>query len=197
MPTAGCDPIGIIEAIRASRLAKAGLSGSYAFADCELGRRVLALVLSGRGAYLWGEPGRGKTYAAACAVRLHAGRSMSGPVSARIVGVPALLDALRSGYDTRGTMRPDVMGAAVRVPLLALDDLGAEHPTPWSMEVLTRLVDARVVAGLPTVVTSNYSVGEIRDLWGGMAGKRIASRLAGACERIEVGGPDRRLGDVL
>ena len=48
--------------------------------------------------------------------------------------------------------------------------------------------------GLPTIVTSNYRIGQIRDLWGGMAGKRVASRLAGACRAIEVKGQDRRLG---
>ena len=79
------------------------------------------------------------------------------------------------------------------MPLLALDDLGAECPTEWAVETLSSLIDARTAAGLPTVVTSNYRIGQVRDLWGGMAGKRVASRLAGACECIEVTGPDRRL----
>ena len=61
------------------------------------------------------------------------------------------------------------------------------------MSTLTGLIDARTAEGLPTIVTSNYSLGQLRDLWGGMPGARIASRLGGACERIEVTGPDRRL----
>lgn len=83
---------------------------------------------------------------------------------------------------------------AERYRLLALDDLGAERPTEWAIETLTRLIDTRVAEGLPTIVTSNYRIGQIRDLWGGMAGKRVASRLAGACRPIEVKGQDRRLG---
>lgn len=55
------------------------------------------------------------------------------------------------------------------------------------------LIDARVASGLPTIVTSNFSLGELRDRWGGMPGMRIASRLGGACERIQMGGVDRRL----
>ena len=41
--------------------------------------------------------------------------------------------------------------------------------------------------------SSNFSLGELRDRWGGMPGMRIASRLGGACERIQMGGVDRRL----
>ena len=158
--------------IRASRLRKAGLAGAYASADCEEGRRVYGLVERGRGAYLWGAPGRGKTYAAACAVRLRV--EADG----------------RSGYDG-GDRR--ALERAERYGLLALDDLGAERPTEWAVETLTRLIDARTTRGLPTIVTSNLKLSELRSAWGGISGARVASRLAGACERIEFTGPDRRL----
>ena len=51
-----------LEQAMASRLRKAGLVGRYASARSELGDRVLALVRSGAGAYLWGLPGRGRTF---------------------------------------------------------------------------------------------------------------------------------------
>lgn len=105
-----------------------------------------------------------------------------------------LLDEVRDGYDG-GDRRALERYWSIR--LLALDDVGAERPTDWAVETLTTLLDARTAEGLPTVVTSNYSLGRLRDLWGGVAGARVASRLAGACERIEVDGPDRRIADVL
>lgn len=189
MPTANCDLAAVMARVRASKLRKAGLVGMYAKADSDLGRRVYALAASGRGAYLWGEPGVGKTHAAACAVRMFSDRGGR----AKLVTAKALLDAVKAGYDRSDTIRTDALGSAARLPLLALDDLGAERPTPWAMELLTGLIDERTARGLPTVVTSNYSVGQLRDLWGGMEGKRVASRLAGSCERIEVAGPDRRI----
>ena len=79
------------------------------------------------------------------------------------------------------------------MPLLALDDLGLERRTDWGVEEISALIDGRTAAGLPTVITSNYSLGELATLWGGVDGARAASRIAGACERIAVGGPDRRL----
>lgn len=175
----------------ASALRRAGLRGPYARADCDLGRRVHALASEGRGAYLWGEPGTGKTWAAACAVRLavEAAGFPDAP-AARLVTAKRLLDEVREGYDG-GDRR--ALERAERVALLALDDLGAERPTEWAIETLTRLLDTRASEGLPTVVTSNYRIGRLRDLWGGMAGKRVASRLAGACEPVEVAGPDLRI----
>ena len=194
--TACCDPelAAILEGLAASRLRAAGLRGRYASADSGLGRRVWGLARQGRGAYLWGEPGTGKTWAAACAVRLAVEEAVEeAPLfpDARLVSAADLLAEVREGFDggDRGAL-----SRACRVGLLALDDLGAERPTPWAVETLTRLVDARASAGLPTVVTSNLRVGRLRDRLGGVEGKRLASRLAGACEAIEVAGPDRRLG---
>lgn len=186
MSTACCELDAVLARARASRMAKCGLAGAYASADSELGRRVYALARSGRGAYLWGEPGTGKTHAAACAVRMFSERGSR----ARLVTAKRLLDEVRAGYDGGDG---DALARAERVPLLALDDLGAERPTEWAVEQLSGLIDARTARGLPTVLTSNYRVGALRDLWGGMAGKRVASRLAGACECIEVAGPDRRI----
>ena len=173
-----------------SRLSKAGLRGVYMRARSDVGERVCALVESGRGAYLWGEPGRGKTYAAAHAVRVAVESSRGSKLPAKLVSAKHLLDSIRDGFN--GGDR-DALRRAEAVPLLALDDLGAERTTDWAIETLGSLIDARTAEGLPTIVTSNYSLGQLRELWGGMPGARIASRLGGACERIEVTGPDRRL----
>lgn len=169
-----------------SRLRKAGLRGGYAEADSEEGRAAFERFRQGRGTYLYGLPGRGKTHAAACCVRLAV---MQGR-SAKLTTAKALLDDVKAEYDGGGT---GALKRAERYELLALDDLGMERPTDWAMETLTGLIDARVAEGLPTVITSNYSLGELRDRWGGMPGSRIASRIAGACERVEVAGDDRRL----
>lgn len=174
-----------------SRLRKAGLRGDYMHARSEIGERVCELVEGGRGAYLWGEPGRGKTWAAAHAVRVAVERSRGARTPAKLMSTKGLLDQIKAGFDRRSDS--DALAMAERVPLLALDDLGAERPTDWAIETLTGLIDARTAEGLPTIVTSNYSLGQLRGLWGGMPGARIASRLGGACERIEVTGPDRRL----
>lgn len=180
----------LVRKTRESRLRKAGLRGVYMHARSDVGERVCRLVDQGRGAYLWGEPGRGKTYAAAHAVRVAVERGGAGSTPAKLLSAKQLLDSIRDGFN--GGDR-DALRRSERVPLLALDDLGAERPTDWAIETLTGLIDARTAEGLPTIVTSNYSLGQLREVWGGMPGARIASRIGGACERIEVTGHDRRL----
>lgn len=188
--TADSELAEVLSQAMASRLRKAGLVGRYASARSELGERVLGLVRSGVGAYLWGKPGRGKTWAAAHVVReVVEGSAPHGRVPARLVTAKALLDMVRDGFNggDRGAL-----ARLERVPVLALDDLGAETVTPFSVETLTSLLDARYAEGLPTVVTSNLSLGELHRLWGGNSGARVASRIAGMCERIEVAGEDGR-----
>lgn len=111
-------------------------------------------------------------------------------MSAKLVTAKDLLDTVREGY---GTGDSDVIRFARRYDLLALDDLGLERPTPWVMETLSGLIDSRVKDGLPTIVTSNYALGELGRLWGGIEGARLVSRLGGACEPVEMAGGDRRL----
>lgn len=172
--------------IAGSRKRSAGLRGGYLGADSPEGRACFERFEAGRGTYLWGPPGRGKTWAAACCVRLAVERRRR----ARLVTAKALLDEVKAEWDggEKGTLE-----RAEGYDLLALDDLGMERPTGWAIETLTGLIDARTAAGLPTVYTSNYSTGQLRDLWGGVQGDRVASRIAGTCERVEMTGPDRRL----
>lgn len=171
---------------RQSRLHKAGLFGPYMQADSAEGRAAYDRCSEGRGTYLFGPPGVGKTHAAACCVRLalEAGRK------AKLAKSVDLLEAVKAGFDGGWGGALDYAKAC---DLLAVDDLGMERPTEWAMETLSALVDHRTSRGLPTVVTSNYPLGELRNRWGGMEGNRLVSRIAGACERVEMRGADRRL----
>lgn len=172
---------------------KAGLAGRYLDAECDLGEELVSMLDSGRGAYLFGKPGRGKTYAAAHAVRVAVERGFErgkARGAAKLVTTKRLLDDIRSGYD--GGDR-DAIERAEGVGLLVLDDFGAERLTDWAIETLTRILDTRSFAGLPVIVTSNYPLGALRDVWGEVPGARVASRIGGMCEVREVTGDDRRL----
>jgi DNA replication protein DnaC len=90
-----------------------------------------------------------------------------------------LLQEMRDAF--RAGRRPAVTARAARVPVLVLDDLGAERVTDWSREELASLVERRYGAGLPTIVTTNYDLDELVERLGhddSVVGERIASRLA-------------------
>lgn len=170
-------------------LRKAGLAGDYAKADCELGRRLYSMAMQGQGAYLFGSFGTGKTYAAACAVR---GFVLNGK-RAKLTTTTALLQSIRDEFGDNRRDANVAFNRAKMYDLLALDDFGMEKRTEWSIEQLEALLNARYETGKPTIITSNYRVGELRDMWGKVPGGRLASRICGMCERIEVTGEDRRL----
>jgi len=58
------------------------------------------------------------------------------------------------------------------VPLLVLDDLGAESSTVWAEEKLYQFIVHRHEARIPTVITSAAALSELED-----SKSRIASRL--------------------
>ncbi|MCH8814836.1 MAG: ATP-binding protein [Chloroflexi bacterium] len=107
-----------------------------------------------------GSTGRGKT-------RLAAGIGnfcREAGTEVMFLVVPDLLDRLRSSYNPQSPTAFDRLFDQVReVPVLILDDLGAESGTPWADEKLFQLLNYRYNACLPTVITTNAMAGQIED----------------------------------
>jgi len=101
---------------------------------------------------LCGASGCGKTHIAAAIVN----RLIERGEAALFVVVPDLLDHLRAAYQPDAEVRYDALFERVRnAPVLVLDDLGTQAPTPWAQEKLFQIVNHRFNARLPTVVTTN------------------------------------------
>jgi len=105
-----------------------------------------------------GDTGRGKTRLAA-AIANYCRES-----GARVIFavVPDLLDWLRVSFGPENPATFDEQFEKVRtVPLLVLDDLGSQSSTPWAQEKLFQLLNYRYNAALPTVITTNATVGQL------------------------------------
>ena len=136
---------------------------------------------------LMGGYGCGKTHLAAAIAnyQLEQGRRML------FVTAPDLLDHLRSSF---GLSPYDDESYSSRfeevrdVPLLILDDLGIESPTPWAMEKLYQIVNHRYNARMPTVITTNHTLDELE--------MRLRSRLSdlAVSEQVTITAPDYRRG---
>ena len=75
---------------------------------------------------------------------------------ALFVVVPDLLDHLRAAYQPDAEVGYDELFERVRnAPVLVLDDLGTQAPTPWAQEKLFQLINHRFNTRLPTIVTTN------------------------------------------
>jgi DNA replication protein DnaC len=107
---------------------------------------------------LLGRSGAGKTHIAAAVAnrRIELGRP------ALFIVVPDLLDHLRASYRPEASEPYDSLFEQVRnAPLLVLDDLGAQSPTPWAVEKLYQIVNHRYNLQLATVITSSMGLDEL------------------------------------
>jgi DNA replication protein DnaC len=104
------------------------------------------------------DPDKGKTHLAVAIAR----RWLQRGIAARYAYVPLLLDELRRGFQVQGDNSYDRrFQMFCEVPLLILDDLGAENNTPWVQERLETIVDYRLMHELALVVTTKMGMDEL------------------------------------
>ena len=113
-------------------------------------RNLNARLEEGRGMWLVGDVGTGKTTLAmiVSAAALETGHTVA------IYSLPRLLNLIRDEIGTENSLL-DLLDKLSGVDLLHIDDLGAQHTTPWRLEQLYSIVDARYQAGRPIVATTN------------------------------------------
>ncbi|HVF02014.1 MAG TPA: AFG1/ZapE family ATPase [Rubrobacteraceae bacterium] len=139
----------------------------------------------GRGLYLCGGVGTGKTHLAVAILNELVRKKR---VPSLFVTVPELLDNLRETYNKPGRNLDEWMDAVQNAEFLVLDDLGSERPTEWVRERIFVIVNHRYREALPTVFTSNIGPEELPAQLSG----RTASRIIAMCEGVEIEGDDYR-----
>ncbi|WP_406492809.1 ATP-binding protein [Streptomyces sp. NBC_00846] len=80
------------------------------------------------------------------------------------------------------------LAAVSRCPLLIIDDLGAAKASEWVEEVTYRLINRRYNHMLPTLITTNLAIKDLK----AYLGDRVTSRLAQMTTRVEFQPVDRR-----
>lgn len=141
-----------------------------------------------RNLILFGDVGTGKTGLAWSLVRALCETG----VDATLLNFRDYLWDCRSRF--RGGVLPDERPHFV--PVLALDDVGAERPTGYAVDELASLIEHRLRANRPTIVTSNYDPAELARRLGHeerVVGQRIVSRLVENADQVRFVGADRRV----
>ncbi|HXS46939.1 MAG TPA: ATP-binding protein [Solirubrobacterales bacterium] len=150
----------------------------------ELDERLAA----GRGLWLFGDTGTGKTTLAMLVSKaaLEAGHSVA------IYSLPKLLARIRRTYESEpgGDSYLSFFERLTSVDLLHIDDLGAEKRSDWVLEQLYALVNERYEAQRSVLVTTNLSHEELEE----QIGSRTVSRLTQVCDEVPLFGDDRRYG---
>ena len=147
--------------------------------------RVDEHLEAGRGLWLMGPPGTGKTTLAMLVSKaaLEAGHSVA------IYSLPRLLNEIR---DTHRAERSHVqlLDRLTAVDLLHVDDVGAERSTDWVLEELYSIVNARYEEQRAMVITTNIMD---RDELCAQITPRTVSRLTEMCDELPLLGHDRRM----
>jgi DNA replication protein DnaC len=149
-----------------------------------------ARLAEGRGLWLFGDTGTGKTTLAMLISKaaLEAGRTVA------IYSLPKLLARIRRTYDSEpgGDSYLSFFERLTSVDLLHIDDLGAEKRSDWVLEQLYALINERYEAQRAVLITTNLPHPELEE----QIGPRTVSRLTQMCDEVEVRGDDRRYGKV-
>jgi DNA replication protein DnaC len=147
-------------------------------------------LAAGRGLWLFGDTGTGKTTLAMLISKaaLESGHSVA------IYSLPKLLARIRRTYDSEpgGDSYLSFFERLTSVDLLHIDDLGAEKRSDWVLEQLYSLINERYEAQRSVLVTTNLPHEELEE----QIGARTVSRLTQICDEVPLYGSDRRYGQA-
>ena len=132
-----------------------------------------------KGLYLNGSFGCGKTYLVSAVFNELAKNNYK----SAIIFWPEFLVELRSSFTTDFKEKYDYVKT---IPLLLIDDIGAENTTEWSRdEILCPLVQYRMENHLTTFFTSNLTIDELEEHFGATKNKVDAVKAKRIIERIK------------
>lgn len=149
-------------------------------------------LTKGRGVYVYGGQGTGKTTKAAGILKGWMTESTTPAWFTTSADLLTEIGATYSSYDTEQS----VIAKYGRCKMLVIDDLGKENPTDQALTKLWQVIDMRYGAMLPTVVTTQHNYGELAAELSRKGGfetaKAIVSRLYETCKPANMGTTDHR-----
>lgn len=136
-----------------------------------------------RDLYLCGDVGAGKTRLACSVLNEHVRRRRSG----FFIRVPWMLHQLGPGRDEEQQLEQRL----ATTDLIVLDDLGAERDlaTDYTRRTLLMIYEQRHDHALRTIFTSNKTIQQLADM---QDDRRLASRIIGQADIVELTTPDQR-----
>lgn len=135
--------------------------------------------------FIFGDTGTGKTHLACCI----ATEVINKGCSAIFIKAADYIDLCYQRYSDRSGEKIAMYEKLLNCELLVLDDLGADVSTKNSDSLLLSLIDDRLNAGLSTIITSNLTIAQIKDIYS----ERVSSRIIGDYKGFHFFGADLRV----
>lgn len=142
-----------------------------------------AMLKEGKGLLFFGDTGTGKTFVAASIANALTDKGYP----TMITNFSHLINTINSTFDRKN----EYIASLNYFALIVIDDLATERNTETANEIVYSIIDSRVRAGLPLIITTNLTSKELQAP-DNVKNKRIYSRLYEICIPVEVEGGDRR-----
>lgn len=147
---------------------------------------------AGRGLYIYGSVGRGKSYSAAAL----ANAFVDAGYRTVFTTASAMLEKIKASFSRRGETEP-IVSRYTACDVLVVDDLGKEDAKEWSANMMFLVINTRYEDMRPTIFTSNYPPQTLSKRLGRKGeietAEAIASRLSEITTPIHLTGPDMRI----
>lgn len=147
----------------------------------------------GRGLYIYGNVGTGKTYLASALACMFIDAGYSVVLTTTL----SMLEDIQDTYGKEASSLDAVLRFASS-DVLILDDLGKESASAWSASMIFQIVNYRYESMRPLIVTSQYDLAGLEKRIARQGEREsacaIVSRLRQMCHEIKLSGSDRRRG---
>lgn len=162
--------------VRDENIKAFGLAKKYA-------ERFHEMYGKNQGILLYGPVGTGKSYTAACIANYLLGNMKS-------VIMTSFVKILQDIWDEN--KEAEYITILNSASLLIIDDLGTERETDYALEKVYNIIDSRVRANKPMIITSNLELKDMMDC-DDIRKKRIYDRILECCYPVFVGGKSFRM----
>lgn len=142
------------------------------------------------GLLLWGQPGNGKTFAAACIANALIESGDPFPPKVKMTTFGTILNRLPS---ISAADKAYYLSHFLNADLLILDDFGMERETDYAREQVFNIIDGRYLTKRPLIITTNLSLQEMKTTTD-LAQKRIYDRVLEMCVPVFFSGESQRPG---
>ena len=148
---------------------------------------------SNTGMLLYGAPGTGKSYLSFCIANELLKQYVPVIATSSINVINRIYESY-SKYGDEGEV--EILNQFKNASLVIIDDLGAEHDgrTGKEKQIIYSLIDSRIRANLPIIITTNLTPEQLKNKLTGSDGvARTYDRIVEACTQIEITGKAYRI----